>query len=114
MSTSRQLSNRSQFFRIFHFDLLFCHHLIRILRFGESLIYFLIPLHQPAQHPKNLHTSQKSTNMAEDNGIYLYAPSKIACIIAIGLFGISAAYHLFQLIRSKAWFYTSFVVGSLS
>jgi hypothetical protein len=52
--------------------------------------------------------------MAGENGIYLYTPSKPACLIAAGLFGVSAAYHLFQLVRSRAWFYTSFVVGALS
>lgn len=52
--------------------------------------------------------------MAGDNGIYPYRPSKAACLIVGGLFGLSAAYHLFQLLRMKAWFYTSFVVGALS
>lgn len=52
--------------------------------------------------------------MAGDNGIYPYTPSKPACLIAAGLFGLSAAYHVFQLFRSRAWFYTSFVIGSLS
>ena len=52
--------------------------------------------------------------MVNSNGIYLYTPNKAACIIAAGLFGLSAAYHLFQLLRSRAWFYTPFVVGAIS
>lgn len=52
--------------------------------------------------------------MSGEHGIYQYAPSKPACILAAGLFGLSALYHLFQLIRSRAWFYTSLVVGALS
>lgn len=54
------------------------------------------------------------STMAGENGIYQYAPSKAACVIAAGLFGLSAIYHVFQLLRSRAWFYTSFVVGALS
>jgi hypothetical protein len=52
--------------------------------------------------------------MASEHGIYQYAPSKPACIIAAGLFGLSALYHSFQLLRSRAWFYTSFVIGAYS
>lgn len=50
--------------------------------------------------------------MAGEHGIYPYAPSKPACIIAAVLFGLSAAYHLFQLLKSRAWFYSSLVVGA--
>lgn len=52
--------------------------------------------------------------MASEHGIYQYAPSKPACILAAGLFGLSALYHSFQLLRSRAWFYTSFVIGAWS
>ena len=52
--------------------------------------------------------------MAGDSGIYPYQPNKAACLIAAGLFGLSAAYHLFQLLRTRAFLYTSFVVGALS
>ncbi|KAF2012586.1 RTA1 like protein [Aaosphaeria arxii CBS 175.79] len=51
--------------------------------------------------------------MAGEHGIYKYEPNKIACIAAAGLFGASALIHLFQMIRSKAWFYTSFCVGAI-
>lgn len=52
--------------------------------------------------------------MAGQNGIYLYEPNQIATIVAAGAFGISAVYHLFQMIRKKAWFYSSLTVGSFS
>ncbi|KAF3008474.1 hypothetical protein E8E13_004553 [Curvularia kusanoi] len=50
--------------------------------------------------------------MENEHGIYQYAPSKAACVLAAGLFGLSALYHTFQLLRSRAWFYTSFVIGA--
>lgn len=52
--------------------------------------------------------------MAGENGFYPYEPSRPACLIAAGLFGLSAVYHIFQLLRSRAWFYTSLVIGALS
>ncbi|KAF2799666.1 RTA1 like protein [Melanomma pulvis-pyrius CBS 109.77] len=51
--------------------------------------------------------------MAGDNGIYPYKPNKNVAIGACALFGISALYHLFQMVRRRAWFYTSFVIGAL-
>jgi hypothetical protein len=52
--------------------------------------------------------------MANDNGIYPYSPNGPICIVAALFFGISAAYHVFQMIRKKAWFYTPLVVGAMS
>jgi hypothetical protein len=52
--------------------------------------------------------------MAGQNGIYLYEPSRAGAIIAAGAFGISAIYHLVQMIRKRAWFYSSLTVGSFS
>jgi hypothetical protein len=51
---------------------------------------------------------------ADDNGIFPYAPSKIAALLFAGLFGISAIIHLVQMIKGRAWLYTSFVVGAIS
>ncbi|KAF2179951.1 hypothetical protein K469DRAFT_797372 [Zopfia rhizophila CBS 207.26] len=51
--------------------------------------------------------------MAGDNGMYLYKPSRTGAIIVTGLFGISATYHLFQMIRTKTWFYSSLTVGAI-
>lgn len=50
--------------------------------------------------------------MAGDNGIYMYKPSLPGAIIAAGLFGVSACYHLFQMCRRKAWFYSSLTIGA--
>ncbi|PVI04051.1 RTA1-domain-containing protein [Periconia macrospinosa] len=51
--------------------------------------------------------------MAENNGIYPYKPSQPAAVIFLFAFGISAALHLFQMIRDRAWFYGSFTVGAI-
>jgi hypothetical protein len=48
------------------------------------------------------------------NGIFPYEPNQGICIAAAILFGLSAAYHLFQTIRTKTWFYTPLIVGSIS
>jgi hypothetical protein len=52
--------------------------------------------------------------MAGDNGIYPYKPNKNITLVAAALFGLSAIYHMIQMIRKRAWFYTSFVIGGLS
>ncbi|KAG9230558.1 RTA1 like protein-domain-containing protein, partial [Amylocarpus encephaloides] len=46
------------------------------------------------------------------NGWYAYKPREEASIIAAGLFGISAVFHLYQMLRSRTWFYTCMVIGS--
>ncbi|PMD36384.1 RTA1-domain-containing protein [Hyaloscypha variabilis F] len=51
--------------------------------------------------------------MATDNGIYPYTPNGPVCIVMVLLFGTSAGYHLFQMIRKKTWFYTPLVVGAI-
>ncbi|KAH8598859.1 RTA1 like protein-domain-containing protein [Bisporella sp. PMI_857] len=48
----------------------------------------------------------------EDNGIYHYKPNSGVCIAAAILFGGSAAYHFFQMVQKKTWFYIPLVVGS--
>ena len=54
-----------------------------------------------------------STNK-EAYALFPYEPSKVGAILFAVLFGLSTIYHLFQMIRSRAWFYTAFVVGSIS
>ncbi|PVH68551.1 RTA1 like protein [Cadophora sp. DSE1049] len=51
--------------------------------------------------------------MANDNGIYPYKPNGPICIAAALFFGLSAVYHVFQMIRKKTWFYTPLVIGSI-
>jgi hypothetical protein len=55
--------------------------------------------------------------MAGDDGsfsLFPYAPSEIGAILFAGLFGLSTLYHLFQMIKGRAWFYTAFVIGAIS
>ena len=52
--------------------------------------------------------------MAGDFTLYQYEPSQIACLVALGLFGVSLFYHLFQMVKKKTWFYTCLVIGSFS
>ncbi|KAK0102228.1 hypothetical protein ONS95_005851 [Cadophora gregata] len=47
------------------------------------------------------------------NGLYPYKPNSTMCIPVAILFGASAGYHIFQMIRKKTWFYTPLVVGSV-
>ena len=42
---------------------------------------------------------------------YYYDPSMVAAIIFVVLFALTAFLHLFQMIRTKTWFFTAFVVG---
>ncbi|KAG4025207.1 hypothetical protein MFRU_064g00440 [Monilinia fructicola] len=43
--------------------------------------------------------------------LYEYKPSPTAAIIAAGLFGASAIYHLITMIRTRRWFYAAMTVG---
>lgn len=54
------------------------------------------------------------TGSDNDNGIYPYKPNRIVCIGAAILFGVSALYHLFLMVRKRTWFYSGLVIGSMS
>ncbi|KAF5007218.1 hypothetical protein FDECE_6452 [Fusarium decemcellulare] len=43
--------------------------------------------------------------------LYHYHPSLVAAIIFIVLFGLSAALHIFQLLRSRTWYFIPFIIG---
>jgi hypothetical protein len=58
--------------------------------------------------------AEEHSNGRGPNGLYPYAPSKPGAIIFAALFGLSALIHLFQMIKGRAWFYTAFVLGSIS
>jgi hypothetical protein len=45
---------------------------------------------------------------------YDYNPTKAGAIVAILCFGASAAYHIFQLVKMKCYFFTTFIVGAIS
>ncbi|KAI4671230.1 uncharacterized protein J4E88_009263 [Alternaria novae-zelandiae] len=49
----------------------------------------------------------------EAYALFPYEPSKVGAILFAVLFGLSTIYHLFQMIRGRAWFYTAFVIGSI-
>ncbi|KAH8432707.1 RTA1 domain-containing protein [Aspergillus melleus] len=44
---------------------------------------------------------------------YRYEPSMPAAVIAIICYGLSTIYHIYQLIRLKAYFFTTFIVGAI-
>jgi hypothetical protein len=43
--------------------------------------------------------------------LYRYTPSIAAAIVFIVLFVLATAYHLYQVVRTRSWFFTIFVVG---
>ncbi|KAF2278443.1 RTA1-domain-containing protein [Westerdykella ornata] len=51
--------------------------------------------------------------MTTENGLYPYKPSRPGTVIFAIAFGTSAAIHLYQMIRGRAWFYSSFTVGAV-
>jgi len=50
----------------------------------------------------------------DDTGIYPYKPNSKICIVAALLFGGSAIFHAWQMLRKRTWFYTPLVVGAIS
>ncbi|KAJ5193785.1 RTA-like protein [Penicillium cf. griseofulvum] len=50
-------------------------------------------------------------NAGADFKLYRYTPSLVAAIIFIVLFVLATFYHLYQVIRTRAWYFTIFVVG---
>ncbi|KAL0935967.1 rta1 domain-containing protein [Colletotrichum truncatum] len=42
---------------------------------------------------------------------YHYEPSMVAAVIFIGVFGISALLHIWQLTRARTWYFIPFVIG---
>lgn len=42
---------------------------------------------------------------------YHYDPSKVAAIIFVVLFFITTGLHLFQLLRSRTWYFVPMVIG---
>ncbi|OJJ83729.1 RTA1 domain-containing protein [Aspergillus glaucus CBS 516.65] len=46
-----------------------------------------------------------------DFKLYRYTPSLVAAIIFIVLFVLMTFYHLYQVVRTRSWYFTIFVVG---
>lgn len=44
---------------------------------------------------------------------YFYQPNLAAAIIFLVLFGIAAALHSYQMIRTRTWFMIPFVLGAV-
>ncbi|KAJ5385386.1 hypothetical protein N7517_003297 [Penicillium concentricum] len=53
--------------------------------------------------------------MANDSTytLYNYDPSAVAAIIFVVLFGLTTLVHIFQMIRSRSWFFIPFIIGGL-
>lgn len=51
-----------------------------------------------------------STNGSEFN-LYRYTPSLAAAVIFIILFVLATFYHLYQVARTRCWYFTVFVIG---
>lgn len=58
--------------------------------------------------------ANETSTDTEAYALFPYDPSKVGAILFAVLFGLSTIYHLFQMIRGRAWFYTAFVIGSIS
>ncbi|KAJ5954249.1 hypothetical protein N7501_008528, partial [Penicillium viridicatum] len=45
--------------------------------------------------------------------LYNYDPSGVAAIIFVVLFGLTTFVHIFQMIRSRSWFFIPFIIGGI-
>jgi hypothetical protein len=48
------------------------------------------------------------------SGYYPYEPNSAGAIIAMLCFGGSAIAHLWQMVRTRTWFFTAFLIGAFS
>lgn len=48
-----------------------------------------------------------------DFKLYRYTPSVAAAAIFIALFIITTVFHLWQLIKSRSWYFIAFVLGGI-
>lgn len=54
-----------------------------------------------------------SSGDAVEYVFYHYNPSMAAAVIFIIIFGFSAIFHTYQLIRNRTWYFIPFVIGCL-
>lgn len=47
-------------------------------------------------------------------GYYPYDPSTAGAVVAMLLFGASSCVHLWQMIKTRTWFFTAFLIGAFS
>jgi len=45
--------------------------------------------------------------------LYRYTPSLVAAIIFLVLFVLTTFYHVYQVLRTRCWFFSVFVVGGV-
>lgn len=45
--------------------------------------------------------------------LYNYDPSPSAAIAFAVFFGLSAAFHIWQVVRNRSWFFIPFVIGGI-
>lgn len=62
-----------------------------------------------------LYSIQTTEAMANDSTyiLYNYDPSAVAAIIFVVLFGLTTLVHIFQMIRSRSWFFIPFIIGGI-
>lgn len=44
---------------------------------------------------------------------YPYSPSLAAAAIFAALFALTTLFHLYQMVRTRTWFFTAFIIGGL-
>lgn len=54
-----------------------------------------------------------SQNGGVDFQLYRYVPSLAAAIVFIVLFVVITAYHLYQVVRLRSWYFLVFVTGGI-
>ncbi|KAJ5668404.1 uncharacterized protein N7477_006974, partial [Penicillium maclennaniae] len=62
------------------------------------------------QHPSIM---ASNGNGEIDFKLYRYTPSLVAAIIFIVLFVLATLYHLYQVVRTRSWYFTVFVIGGV-
>lgn len=51
--------------------------------------------------------------MSQGKDYYHYSPSLAAAATFAALFGTTTLFHLYQVLRTKTWYFTAFIIGGL-
>lgn len=51
--------------------------------------------------------------MAQPTGLFHYIPSVWAAVVFAALFGLTTAFHTFQIIKWRSWFFIPFLIGGI-
>jgi hypothetical protein len=49
--------------------------------------------------------------MPADHKVYNYDPSEAAAVVFLISFIVTTLFHLYQMIRTKTWYFIAFVIG---